>query len=328
MAVTPAQLRDPALAVFIAHQCRVLVAENAMKPEALSVAEGSYNFGEADQLVDFAKSRGLHVRGHTLLWHQAVARWMFREGPGNGNGNGNSEVSRATLINRLERYITDVVTHFKGRVFAWDVVNEAYVWGEPNSPADANGMRLSDWRRIIGPEYIEIAFKAAAAADPDALLFYNDYETGDPRKVAAMVGLIRRLRASGARCAFGGQCRRCARLWPRVADMASSLDALAAVGVQQHVTELDIALNDSLADTRVTATTPELLQAQAERYRELCMLFVQKGVSALLTWGIHDAQSWLNSWPVKRFEAPLLFDRQYQPKPAYQAVLSVARAAA
>jgi endo-1,4-beta-xylanase len=320
MAVTPAQLRDPAVAGFIAHQCRVLVAENAMKPEALSVAEGSYNFGEADQLVEFARSRGLQVRGHTLLWHQAVARWMFRQGHG--------EVSRTTLINRLERYITDVVTHFKGRVYAWDVVNEAYVWGEAGSPTDASGMRLSDWRRIIGPEYIEIAFRAAAAADPAALLFYNDYETGDPRKVAAMVGLIRRVRAAGARIDGIGHQMHSARLWPRVADMASSLDTLAAEGVQQHVTELDIALNDGLADTRVTAATAELLQAQAERYRELCELFVLKGVGALLTWGVHDAQSWLNTWPVQRFEAPLLFDRQFQPKPAYQAVLSVARATA
>jgi endo-1,4-beta-xylanase len=320
MAVTPAQLRVPALASFIAHQCRVLVAENAMKPEALSLSEGRYDFAQADELVDFARSRGLQVRGHTLLWHQAVARWMFREGSG--------EVSRATLIARLERYITDVVTHFRGRVYAWDVVNEAYVWGEAGSPTDANGMRLSDWRRIIGPEYIEIAFRAAAAADPAALLFYNDYETGDPRKVAAMVGLIRRLRAAGVRIDGVGHQMHSARHWPRVADMASSLDALAAEGVQQHVTELDIALNDGLADSRVTAATPELLQAQAERYRELCALFVQKGVTALLTWGVHDAQSWLNTWPVNRFEAPLLFDRQFQPKPAYHAVLAVARARA
>jgi endo-1,4-beta-xylanase len=316
-AVTPAQLRDPQLAPFIAHQFRVLVAENAMKPEALSRGDGQYDFAEAEVIADFARRNGQRLRGHTLVWHQAVAPWMFREG--------SAEVSRATLIHRLERYIGDVVSHFKGRVHAWDVVNEAYVWGEPSSPADNNGMRLTDWRRIIGPEYIEIAFRAAAAADPGALLFYNDYETGDPRKVATIVALIRRLRAAGLRIDGIGHQMHSARQWPRVADMATAFDTIAAEGVQQQVTELDIALNDQLADTRVTAATPELLQAQAERYRELTQLALNKGATAILTWGVHDAQSWLNFWPVNRFEAPLLFDRKLQPKPAYEAVLAAAR---
>ncbi len=319
-AVTPAQLRDPRLAAFISHHFRVLVAENAMKPDTLSPAEGRYNFADAEVIMAFAKQHQMPVRGHTLVWHQQLAPWMLREGSG--------EVSRATLIARLQKFITDVVSHFKGRVYAWDVVNESFQFDEgPDMKTDAQGMRMNDWRRIIGPEYIEIAFRAAAAADPQALLFYNDYETQNPKKVAAMLSMAQDLRRKGVRIDGIGHQMHCSRGWPRVADVARAIDEIAAAGLQQQITELDIALNQGLADTAVTAATPELLQAQADRYRELVSLFVQKrsAVSALLVWGISDAYTWLTEWPSKRFEAPLLFDRELRPKPAYHAVLQAAR---
>jgi endo-1,4-beta-xylanase len=319
-AVTPAQSRDAKLAEFIRHHFNVLVAENAMKPEALSPrSEGEYTFADADALVDFGARLGMKVRGHTLVWHVQPSPWMFREGAG--------EVSRATLIARLERYVTDVVSHFKGRVWAWDVVNEALVFDEPGTEADADGLRMSPWRRIIGPEYIEIAFRAAAAADPGALLFYNDYETQNPKKVAAMAKVVRDLRAKGVKIDGIGHQMHCARQWPRVADVAASIDALAALGVQQHITEMDVALNDTVQATTVTTATPALLEAQAQRYRELVGLFLSKRdkVSALLVWGIGDAHTWLTSWPVRRFEAPLLFDTQLNPKPAYHAVIAAAQ---
>jgi endo-1,4-beta-xylanase len=319
-AVTPAQLRDPAIAAFIRHHFNQLVAENAMKPEALAPrAEGQYEWADADALVDFGVMHQIPVRGHTLLWHVQPPAWMFRQGAG--------EVSRATLVARLERYIGDVVSHFKGRVYAWDVVNEAFQFDEPGAVTDASGMRMSDWRRIIGPEYIEIAFRAAAQADPGALLFYNDYETQNPKKVAAMLALVRDLRAKGVKIDGIGHQSHCARGWPRVADVAASIDALAAAGVMQHITELDVALNQNLTDTAVTAATPELLQAQAERYRELVGLYLRQRskVQALLLWGIGDAYTWLTQWPTRRFEAPLPFDTQLRPKPAYHALIEVAR---
>jgi endo-1,4-beta-xylanase len=319
-AITPAQLRDAKLAEFIRHHFNALVAENVMKPESLSPRnEGEYTFADADALVDFGVRHGMKVRGHTLVWHVQPSPWMFREGAG--------EVSRATLIVRLQRYVTDVVSHFKGRIWAWDVVNEAFVFDEPDVEVDADGMRMSLWRRIIGPEYIEIAFRAAAAADPQALLFYNDYETQNPKKVAAMTRLVRDLRAKGVKIDGIGHQMHCARLWPRVADVASAIDTLAALGVQQHVTELDVALNDAVTSSTVTAATPALLDAQAQRYRELVALFLSRRdkVTALLLWGIGDAYSWLTSWPVTRFEAPLLFDTQLNPKPAYHAVIAAAQ---
>ena len=320
-AVTPAQLRDPAIAAFIAHQFSVLVAENAMKQASLSRGEGRYDFSEADAIVDFAARRGMKMRGHALVWHQQAAPWMFKDGAG--------EVSRAVLIARLERYITDVVTHFRGRVFAWDVVNEAFQNGEAGAKTDEAGMRMSEWRRIIGPEYIEIAFRAAAKADPDALLFYNDYESQDPLKVAAVRKMIRGLRAKGVRVDGVGHQMHCGRAWPHLADVAAAIDAFAADGLKQHATELDIALNEMPTDSKVTAATEELLKAQAQRYSELMNVFMAKRdkLSAVLTWGIGDAYSWFLTWPRPRFEAPLLFDTQLQPKPAFYAVLDAARTA-
>lgn len=320
-AVTPEQLRDPMLAAFIQHHFRVLVAENAMKPASLSPsAEGQYAFGPADELVNFGLANGMKVRGHTLLWHQQFAPWMFREG--------GAEVSRATLIARLERYIADVVGHFKGRVFAWDVVNEAFQFDEgAGMVTDVKGMRMSDWRRIIGPDYIEIAFRAAAKADPDALLFYNDYETQNPRKLAAILAMVRDFKVRGIKIDGVGHQMHSARTWPLVADVEAAIDALASTGVTQHVTELDITLNDKLDGTTVKAATPELLAAQAERYRALVGLFLAKRdkVTATLVWGISDAHTWLTGWPTQRFEAPLPFDVNLKAKPAYFALMDVAK---
>jgi endo-1,4-beta-xylanase len=321
-AVTPEQLRSAATSDFIRHHFRVVVAENVMKQKALSPkAEGQYEFADADAIVNFAIANGMKVRGHTLVWFNQMSPWILNENGG--------EVSRATLVARLERYITNVLTHFKGRVYAWDVVNEAFQFDEAGAKTDANGMRLNDYRRIIGPEYIEIAFRAAAKADPDALLFYNDYETQHPKKVAAIVALVKDFKARGVKIDGVGHQSHGARGWPKVADVEVAIDAYAAFGVTQHVTELDIALNQNLADTLVTSATSELLNAQAERYRELMTLYMKKRqqVSAVLVWGIGDAFTWLTSWPSKRFEAPLLFDTQLKAKPAYTAMMDVARTA-
>ncbi len=321
-AVTPEQLRDATLGAFIKHHFRVLVAENVMKPQMISpVSEGNYTFGPADEVVNFGIANGMKVRGHTLLWHNQMSPWILRDGA--------AEVSRTVLIARLERYIADVVGHFKGRVFAWDVVNEAFQFDEgAGVTTDANGMRLSDWRRIIGPEYIEIAFRAAAKADPDALLFYNDYETQNAKKVAAIVAMVKDFKARGVKIDGVGHQMHSARTWPNVSDVSASIDAYAATGVTQHITEMDIALNDQIDGTAVKAATTELLAAQAERYRALMTLFMAKRdkVTATLVWGISDAYTWLTSWPVNRFEAPLLFDTALKAKPAYTAVMDVAKA--
>jgi endo-1,4-beta-xylanase len=314
-AITPGQLAFGS-ADFIKAQFTVVVAENAMKPEALAPrAEGQYNFAQADELVNFARAAGLKVRGHTLVWHQQTPAWFFVE-----NG---APVTRATLIARMERYIADVVGHFKGRVFAWDVVNEAFSFGEARTRTDSSGMRLSPFREIIGEEYIEIAFRAAARADPDALLFYNDYETQDPRKIAAISDMVARFKAAGVKIDGIGHQAHCSMRHPSVSSFERAVEQYAMLGITQHVTELDIALNDDISANRVSEASPALLERQAQRYADFFQVFItqRRHITAVLVWGIDDAGSWLRHWPVGRFEAPLLFDEKRQPKPAFWAVM-------
>lgn len=319
-AITPGQVTVSA-PDFIKHHCSIVVAENAMKPQELCVrggGEGDYDFKNADALADFAAAHGIKLRGHTLVWHEQTPSWMFTDR--------GKTVSREVLIGRMERYITDVVGHFKGRVHAWDVVNEAFVFGE-SKPADDNGMRMTPYREIIGPEYVEIAFRAAAKADPDALLFYNDYESQHPRKVEAVIKMVKALKAQGVKVDGIGHQAHCSMGHPDVQNLGWAIDQYAALGVTQHITEMDIALNERLTDSEVFEATPALLKRQAARYVDFFKLFLQKRdkVSAVLVWGLSDAQSWLRQWPRPRFEAPLLFDDEFQPKPAYKALLELAR---
>ncbi|MDT7838601.1 endo-1,4-beta-xylanase [Aquabacterium sp. OR-4] len=321
MAVTPAQMASSD-AALVQHHASIIVAENAMKPSELSPrAEGQYSFEVADAMVNKALELGLKVRGHTLIWHQQTPPWMFLE-----NG---QTVSRATLIERMRRYITDVVTHFKGRVYAWDVVNEAFCFGEANVKTDAEGMRMSPWREIIGPEFIDIAFEAASAADPNALLFYNDYETQNADKVKAVSRMVRQLKGRGIKIDGIGHQSHMTVTHPRLSEVEASLIAYAELGVTQQITELDIALNADLTKNQVPRATPRLLALQAQRYADMFRLFLKHRdkLSAVVVWGVDDRQSWLNYWPMRRFEAPLLLDRQQQPKPAFWAVLEVAKAA-
>jgi len=315
-AITPGQVAFGS-ADFIKAQFTIVVAENAMKPEALSPsAEGQYHFAQADALVNFARTAGLKVRGHTLVWHQQTPAWFFVD-----NG---APVTRARLIARMERYIADVVGHFKGRVFAWDVVNEAFSFGEGHTRTDSKGMRLSPFREIIGEDFIEIAFRAAAKADPDALLFYNDYETQDFRKIAAISEMVTRFKAAGVKIDGIGHQAHCSMRHPLVGSFERAIAQYALLGITQHVTELDIALNDDISANRVTEASPALLARQAQRYAEFFELFIaqRQHITAVLTWGLDDAGSWLRHWPTARFEAPLLFDELRQPKPAFWAVMN------
>jgi endo-1,4-beta-xylanase len=320
VATTPAQMAGDT-ANFIGSQFNMVVAENVMKPSELAPeAPGQYRFEAADALVDAALARGLKVRGHTLVWHNQAPAWMFVDA--------GRPVSRAVLVQRLQRYIADVVGHFKGRVMAWDVVNEAFSFGESDVKTDANGMRLSPWREIIGEDYIEIAFAAAAKADPNALLFYNDYETQDPRRVLAISQLVSRLKARGVKIDGIGHQAHYTVAHPDMAVFDQAIQAYGRLGVTQHVTELDVALNGDLMKNGVTRATPELLALQAQRYADFFKLFIKhrRLISSVLMWGIDDAHTWLTSWPMQRFEAPLLFDRQRQPKPAFWAVHRAAQA--
>ena len=161
------------------------VAENCMKPEVLAPAEGIFDFRVADKFVAYAKQLGLKVNGHCLVWHSQAPDWWFT------NGYAASPVSKEVLKERLIKHIKTVVGHFKGQVFGWDVVNEAI--------EDDGSFRKSKYYNLLGEEFIEIAFRAAHEADPDAELYYNDYSMSGTKKREAVCRLVKNLKAKGLR---------------------------------------------------------------------------------------------------------------------------------
>lgn len=317
-AITPAQIADgQADADILKDQFNAITAENVMKPEALAPTENTYTFEAADSLLTFADANNITLRGHTLLWHRATPDYFFQG-------------TRDEIKARLEKYVTDVVTHFKGRVYAWDVVNEVV--------SDNNGAtapyRNSNWYQAAGgPEYIDWAFEAARKADPGALLFINDYNTELSGKRARLLHVVKDLQDRGIPIDGVGHQMHIQAATP-AADVLAAIDDVdnQFMGLVNHVTELDISIyNDPgscfESQTNCAAdygnTVPQtVIDDQARKYRELYNGFAARpSVTSVTTWGISDAQSWLNGYPVNRTNAPLLFDRNRAAKIAFRAIV-------
>ncbi len=309
-AVNPGQVLMGDTHELLARQFDVVVADNDMKPLLLNRQEGRYEFGMADEIVDWAAKNGIKVRGHCLVWHQQAAPWIFTRG--------GAPVSREVLIERMRRYIHDVVGHFKGKVWAWDVVNEAFAPGEAGIDTE-NGWRRSDWYRIIGPDYIALAFQFAHEADPDALLFYNDYETQRPAKRQLILELIRSLRSKGIAIHGIGHQTHSYLSEPDVSDLEGTIREVARLGLRNHITELDVSLRERW-NSSVLEPTPANLEWQAKRYTEFFRMFRRNkdAIDAVLVWGVTDETSW------RREASPLLFS-EFKPKPAFWAVIDEAR---
>lgn len=292
-----------------------------------------YDFDAADRYVEFGQANHMFIVGHTLIWHSQTPEWVFLDRKGN-------RIGRRQLLRRMRDYIHTVVGRYKGRINGWDVVNEAL-------DSDGN-LRQSPWLKIIGEDYIAKAFKYAHEADPGAELYYNDYELEDEGKRRGAMELIKKLKAKGVRIAAMGLQNHDSLDWPSLEDEDATISAFAGLGIKVNITELDVdvlprATKSQGADVAATAgPRPELnpyadglpdsvQQALAKRYADLFGLFLKhRGVVTRVTfWGVADGDSWLNNWPVRgRTSYPLLFDREGRPKPAYQAVMDVARSQA
>jgi len=185
VAVNPGMMEPGDNANFILSQFNSLTAENAMKMGPIHPEENRYNWAPADKIADFAVKHGLKLRGHTLCWHNQTPNWFFVDDSG-------KEVSKEVLLARLRQHIFDVAGRYKGKIYAWDVVNEAV--------PDGNGTELyrkSKFYEIIGETYIEKAFEYAHEADPGALLFYNDYNTENSSKRERIYQLVKKLKEKG-----------------------------------------------------------------------------------------------------------------------------------
>jgi endo-1,4-beta-xylanase len=324
-AVSTRQLDDPAAAALIAEQFNCLTAENEFKPASVHPRPGEYRFNAADKIADFARQHQMKVVGHTLCWHSQSPAFLFRDADG-------KPLPREEALKNLKDHIDNVMGHFKGKVIGWDVVNEAI------SDAKGEYLRNTPARRAIGDDYIVKAFEFAHEADPDAELYYNDYNNEQPEKLEKTIRLIRELKAAGVHLdGVGMQCHF------RISDDLDRLDranaAYAAEGVKVMLTELDVdvlprrgrgadvaAREQGGANPYKDGLPPEVAETQARFYGQLFRIVLKHPgtVTRVTFWGLHDGASWLNFFPVAgRTNHPLLWDRALKPKPALGAVLDV-----
>jgi endo-1,4-beta-xylanase len=276
----------------VSNEFNYLTAEYEMKWNVIETTPGMDNFSAGDAILAYAESRGMAVKGHTLVWHGSVPSWLDGLPP--------SELRLA-----FDRHIQSVVEHYRGRVLAWDVVNEAVA-------DDGSGLRDTVFRQKLGDQYIADAFRLARQVDPQALLFYNDYGgEGTGAKSNRIYDLVRSLRAQGVPIdGVGLQMHISANSRPSDASISSNIRRLADLGLVVNISEMDVRM----------ASVPGSMQAQLEAQRaayhsvvSLCVM--EPRCHAVTFWGFTDAHTWING------DTPLLFDRQYAAKPAYFGVL-------
>ncbi len=313
VAVSPQALKTDESALIL-QEFSSITPENAMKPGPIHPKENEYNWAHSDSIVAFAQRNKLKIRGHTLCWHNQTADWMFKDASGN-------IVGKDELLKRLKEHITAVVTRYKGKVYAWDVVNEAI----SDSPGEY--LRNSLWYQICGEEYIRKAFEYAHQADPDALLFYNDYNEINRSKREKMIQLIKGLKKSGVPIHGIGLQGHWAINEPSREQLDSTLLDFSKLGLNLQVTELDISVYPKEHNARArkdfdnnTLFTSDKEQKQRQIYKMCFDLFRQyKNVIGSVTfWNISDRHSWLDNFPVQnRKDYPLLFDEDLKPKKVY-----------
>jgi endo-1,4-beta-xylanase len=318
---------SPAERRLILEQFGGVTPENCMKLTALQPREGEFHFEQADDFVAFARENRLEVTGHTLIWAKddRTPAWVFLDG--------DKPASRELVLARMRTHIRTVVSRYRGKIASWDVVNEALDDGEPY-------LRPSQWLTLAGPEFVAKAFEWAHEADPDALLVYNDYNVELPRKREKLFRLVRELRDQGVPLgAVGIQGHWEIDLVP-FRDIEALLDSMKTLGLKVMISELDLGLvprgawwadggknRNEVAKTDPLAggCPPELLERQACQYAEVFRLFRDRSesIGRVTFWDLHDGRSWLNTFPWKHAEHPLLFDRDAAPKPAFKAVMGV-----
>ncbi len=314
-AVRPAQLSEAAYASTLAREFNMVEPEDALKWEVVHPQPQSYDFSQADQIVDFAIRHAMKVRGHTLVWHQQNPKWLT-----------DAKYSSGDLAQILEQHIKTVVAHYRGKIFAWDVVNEAFDESRPGQ------LRSTVWRDLPGigsaakgTLYIEQCFRWAHEADPQALLFYNEAEAEliNP-KSDAIYAMVRDFRQRGVPIDGVGFQMHVKNLYADVASISANIKRFTDLGLQVHITELDVALP---VDSSATPNAEDL-RRQAAIYSQIataCFSYPQ--CTAIQTWGFTDKYSWIGSHSKHTRGAALLFDREYRPKPAYEALRSAMESA-
>jgi len=317
VAVAPRNLTGPE-SELIRQQFSSITPENAMKMGPIHPEKNRYNWQDADAILAFGQNNGIKVRGHTLCWHNQTPRWFFTDSLG-------AQVSREELLVRLKQHITDVMTRYKGKIYAWDVVNEAV-------PDTGKGIyRESKFYQIIGEDYIQKAFEYAHAVDPEAKLFYNDYNTESAVKREKIYQLVKKLKEKNVPIHGVGLQAHWSIFEPTQAELEKSITQFADLGLAVQITELDVSVypkeheRREKRDTDKSEFTPEMEQKQIAHYKMIFDTFRKyKGtVTGVTFWNVSDKSTWLDNFPVpNRKDYPLLFDQNYKPKKAFDGVVN------
>ena len=315
--------RDPMVSSLIAKEFNSITPENCMKSMFLQPEKDKFDFKMADKFVAFGEKHKMFIHGHTLIWHSQLPKWM-------------SQIKDSlTMATAMDNHIATIVGNYKGRIHSWDVVNEAL--------NEDGTLRKSVFLNTYGKEYLTNAFKLAAKADPKTDLYYNDYNLCTPKKREGAIELVKNLQKKGAKIDGVGEQGHWHLNTPTLEEIEKTILDFSALGVKVAITELDISVLPSPWDVvgadvnqRSEANEkmnpypkglPEDIKIQlAARYEAIFKLFIkhQDKISRVTLWGVNDGQSWLNDWPIKgRTNYPLLFDREFKPKEAYNSVMKL-----
>lgn len=309
-----------------------ITPENVLKWEEVHPEPNKYRFEVADRYVAFGEKHKMHIIGHTLVWFHQTPDWVFQDESG-------KPIGREALLERMRDHIFTVMGRYRGRIHAWDVVNEAI--------APDGQFRKCKWLDIIGEDYVRRAFEFARQADPDALLYYNDYDLEKRSKREGVMRLIRGLQEKGIRVDGIGTQGHWFLDFPSLNEIETSIVALSELGIKVMVTELDVGvlpfypIDSKVVD--LSSLDPELQKKHnpypnglpdsvqkdlASRYAELFSLLRKHRdkLGRVTLWAVHDGQSWRSYIPIRgRTEYPMLFDRQCKPKLALDAIVRAAQ---
>jgi len=313
--------KEPNAAALVPLQFNAVTPENIMKAEIIHPGWNNYNFDVADKLVAYGKKYKIKINGHTLIWHSQLPAFM-------------RNMKDADSVKKyFIDHINTVAGRYNGKVFSWDVVNEAL--------NEDGTMRQSIFLNKLGDNYVTEAFRLAQAASPNTELYYNDYNNEQPAKRAGCISLVKKIQAAGVRIdGVGIQGHWHLGKIP-LKDIEESIVEYAALGLKVMITELDIEVlprkfqgadvnqqmkNDPTMNPYVNGLPDSIQQQLASDYEALFKLLLKHKdkIARVTFWGVNDGQSWLNGWPIPgRTNYPLLFDREYKPKPAFNKVIEL-----
>ncbi len=305
-----------------------ITPENILKWEEIHPELNKYNFEPADRFAALGQKNKMFVVGHNLVWFNQIPNWVFMDESG-------KQLTREALLERMKEHIFTVMGRYKGKIHGWDVVNEAIV--------EDGSFRKCKWLEIIGEDYVQKAFEYAREADPDAQLYYNEYDFVKPSKCESIIRLIENLQSKGIRIDGVGIQGHWFLDYPKIEEVENVILALSKLGVMVMITEMDISVlpfypvDSKLVD--LASFDPETQKKHnpyqdglpdpvqkdlADRYAAIVSLFHKHRdkISRVTFWAVHDGQSWRSYMPISgRTDYPMLFDRHCKPKPAFNAVV-------